>query len=633
MLQDIDNKRNISTPYWSDYAAGIIHRLELKKVNEHEYCGGCPNCGGVDRFRINNYNGEIRVNCRKCNDFAQIFKILREDLQLLPEYSSQKDVINLHQVEEIHPYLTRKRIKLHNAEVDETDLVVPIIDKTGKRQGSQFIDADGNKKFNFGLKFKGCFSVLNGKIKDFAWLCEGFATAAAVTESTGHPAIHCLNAANIIDVIEAFKEVRPEVELIIAGDNDEAGRKVCEKALDQHGIQYVLPDTEGLDWNDVYIARGASFTRKALKPSSVLDEIVMPEDAVIPTQSNYIVKGWLSEDTTSIVFGASNVGKSFFCLDMAYHIGANQDWMGCKVRGGSVLYLQTEGGTAFNTRLVALRNKYPEFKNVKLAVRALPINLFNDEGDIAKIKLLIKEIGKKHGDVKVLCVDTIARATQGQLEENSNSEFSKFLANLDLIRAETGVHIMLVGHTGKDLSKGLRGSYSAVAAAETLIEITLDSGSNIRTAVTTKQRDMELGKSIDFVLTREALGEDEDGDEITTCTIRQPTEEEIKENNKPKISGKNQLLFKQVFYQLRGEGIGKPNPSGAGWPKGQSFWCIDEKTIKDHFKGKLVGAANPTQTYKQAVTALMGAGHIAANEGIIWFLDKDGSGKNPFDED
>ena len=192
---------------------------------------------------------------------------------------------------------------------------------------------------------------------------------------------------------------------------------------------------------------------------------------------------------------------------------------------------------------------------------------------------------------------------------------------------------MLVGHTGKDLSKGLRGSYSAVAAAETLIEITLDSNSGIRSAVTTKQRDMELGKSIDFVLTREELGQDEDGDDITTCTIRQPTEEEIKENNKPKISGKNQLLFKQVFYQLRGEGIGKPNPSGAGWPKGKTYWCIDEKVIKDHFKGKLVGAANPTQTYKQAVTALMGAGHIAANEGYIWFVDKDGTVKNPFDED
>ena len=67
--------------------------------------------------------------------------------------------------------------------------------------------------------------------------------------------------------------------------------------------------------------------------------------------------------------------------------------------------------------------------------------------------------------------------------------------------------------------------------------------------------------------------------------------------------------------------------------KGKTYWCIDEKIIKDHFKGKLVGAANPTQTYKQAVTALMGAGHIAANEGYIWFVDKDGTVKNPFDED
>ena len=29
----------------------------------------------------------------------------------------------------------------------------------------------------------------------------------------------------------------------------------------------------------------------------------------------------------------------------------------------------------------------------------------------------------------------------------------------------------------------------------------------------------------------------------------------------------------------------------------------------------------------------MEKGHIAANEGYIWFLDKDGTVKNPFDED
>ena len=82
---------------------------------------------------------------------------------------------------------------------------------------------------------------------------------------------------------------------------------------------------------------------------------------------------------------------------MAYHIGANEN--GC-CNSGSVLYLQTEGGTA-NT-LVAARNKYPEFKNVKLAVRALPINLFNDENDIAKV-VSIKEISKSMAMLK-FCV-------------------------------------------------------------------------------------------------------------------------------------------------------------------------------------------------------------------------------------
>ena len=97
---------------------------------------------------------------------------------------------------------------------------------------------------------------------------QNFATAAAVTESTGQPAIHCLNAANIVDVIEAFKEVRPEVSLVIAGDNDEAGRKVCAKALEQHGITYVLPDKEGEDWNDVYVREGALYKTSA-KPTGV----------------------------------------------------------------------------------------------------------------------------------------------------------------------------------------------------------------------------------------------------------------------------------------------------------------------------------------------------------------------------
>lgn len=316
-------------------------------------------------------------------------------------------------------------------------------------------------------------------------------------------------------------------------------------------------------------------------------------------------------------------------MDMAYHIAANQPWLGNKVRGGAVLYLQTEGGQAFNTRLIALRNKYSDFEDVNLAVRAAPINLFNNEDDMAKVKSLIEIIGKKYEPVKVLIVDTISRATQGQLDENSNSDFARFLTNLDLLRSETGIHVMLVGHSGKDPSKGLRGSSAQKAGTDTEIEITNNEDIGMRTAVTTKQRDMETGKTISFLLSREVLGQDEDGDDITTCTIREPTEDEIKEAKRPKLSGKNQLLFKEVFYQLRGEGVGGKNPSGAGWPTGGTYWCIDDEKIKDHFLGKLGSHANSGTAYSQTFKAMVDKGHIAINDNKIWFCDKEGKYTEP----
>ena len=248
---------------------------------------------------------------------------------------------------------------------------------------------------------------------------------------------------------------------------------------------------------------------------------------------------------------------------------------------------------------------------------------------MAKVKSLIEVIGKKYEPVKVLIVDTISRATQGQLDENSNSDFAKFLTNLDILRSETGIHVMLVGHSGKDPSKGLRGSSAQKAGTDTEIEITNNEEIGLRTAKTTKQRDMEIGKTINFLLSREVLGQDEDGDDITTCTIREPTEEELKEAKREKISGPNQVMFKEVFYQLRGENIGGKNPSGAGWPKGGSYWCIESETLKDHFKGKLPDHANSSSAYNQTVKSMVKKGHIAINEGKIWFCDKEGKYTEP----
>ena len=625
MLQDNGANGNTTTAYWDEWSSKIIEVLGLKKIS-NEWHGSCPNCGGKDRFWITEYHGEVKVNCRQCEDWKAINEILTKQ-GLLPEWKpmqKEEKVVKLPEPTELHPYLTQKRIKLHNAKIDENDIHITIINNKGERVGTQFIEQDGKKRFSFQMPVTGNFAVVGGKIEDFAYLCEGHATACSVFEATGKPAVHCLSAGNIVAVCKALQEVKPNARLVIAGDNDEAGRKACEKAFIECGVEHILPPNEGQDWNDVWCTKGAEATKKLLQPVNVLDEVIFPDQAIAQTQQTYIIKEWLTENTISVVYGASNVGKSFFAMDLSWHVAANQVWMGCKVRGGAVLYLATEGGLSFANRLVALREKYPDHENVKLAIRPSPINLFNAAEDIAKVEALIAAISKKHGQVRMLVIDTLARATQGQMDENNNSEASKFIKQLDAIRERTGVHIMLIGHSGKDTNKGLRGASSIKAAADSEIELTQDEGSKVRTAKTTKQRDMETGRELHFILERILLGQDVDGDEVSTCVIREATKDEMDDVEKPKLKGKNQKLFKQVFFQLRGEGIGSPNPVGAGWPNARQFWCIDEALLQDHFIGKLVGAARPQQTWKQTLDLLLSNGHIAANQGKIWLCGKDG---------
>ena len=355
----------------------------------------------------------------------------------------------------------------------------------------------------------------------------------------------------------------------------------------------------------------------------MLDEVIFPSAARPRLDSTYIIKNWIAENSISVVYGPSNVGKSFFCMSLAYHIAAGQEWVSNRVKRGSVLYLATEGGRAFENRLYALHEKHG-FNDVSLAVRPSPINLYDAEEDIAKIETIMAEIGKRNEPVTVLVIDTLARATAGQMDENNNSEMSKLIAGLDAIRERTGVHIMLVHHSGKDASKGARGASALRAACDTEIELSFDEETRVRTARATKQRDMETGAEINFILQIVELGEDADGDQVTTCIIREATREEMEEaqsDNKP--TGKNQKLFVKCFMQLRGERVGSPNPAGAGWPEPRKFWCMDLETLGDHFKGK-VATDRPQQTWTQTLNGMHEKGLIEINDGKIWLTGKSG---------
>lgn len=348
-------------------------------------------------------------------------------------------------------------------------------------------------------------------------------------------------------------------------------------------------------------------------------EIFWPWNAEPVLKASYLIKGWLGAQQMSVVYAPSNVGKSFFCLDMAYCVAANIPWQGNKVRGGAVLYLATEGGNAFRNRVYALQNHYGA-ENVPLAVRPSPVDLLHPEADLPRLGTLCKEIEATHGKLALIVVDTLSRAIAGG-NENGPEDMTAFIRNVDALRDFTGAHVLIVHHTGKDTAQGARGHSSLRAATDTEIEIENDDG--IRTATATKQRDLEPKSPIIFQLKVHEIGDDDDGDAVTTCTIKLADQDTIDDMNMKRPHGKNQKLVKEAFQQLRGEGNGRPNPAGTGFPESGQYWCIEEQKLREFCYGK-IAAKNKTSSYNTAIDGLLETGYMVQNNGLIWIAAKEG---------
>lgn len=231
-------------------------------------------------------------------------------------------------------------------------------------------------------------------------------------------------------------------------------------------------------------------------------------DRALVDSAEPLVDGWLDVGATSVFYGPSNVGKTFVVLDLAHSVANGWPWAGHETKRSGVLYVAAEGGGGIRKRFAALQRKHGAAPaNFVLAAGSL--NLCDQPEDVQAI---VDEARAIPGGCGLIVIDTLAQ-TIGR-DENSTADMSRFVRQIDRIRTATSAHVLIVHHTGKEESRGARGSVALKGAVDTEVEV-MDG--KLRTH---KQRDRERAPDLPFCLEQVHLGKNSRGQAVTSAVAR-----------------------------------------------------------------------------------------------------------------
>lgn len=309
----------------------------------------CPHCGGKDRFRFDNKDGNGTFICNQCGsgdglDLVQrvlgvsVTEAAKEVAGMIgidtrpenpPAYRShevkaQQDALRAQQAEkqaneqiEKHKrfierynraignvqlgesnYLKAKG--LHGFEMDlllDGSLIIPLVDARGKITGAQTIKPNGEKRLLADSIKSGSYYQINEPVAvTTVIIAEGLATA--ITCHLIQPealTVAAIDAGNLIHVAKAMRSQFPTAKIIIAADNDSqndinTGKVKAEAAAQKVNGHVSIPPCDG-DWNDYLQSNGEEatvsiFNAGIYQPEGIIDVSDSEVISTVPAKSD-----------------------------------------------------------------------------------------------------------------------------------------------------------------------------------------------------------------------------------------------------------------------------------------------------------------------------------------------------------
>lgn len=283
-------------------------------------------------------------------------------------------------------------------------------------------------------------------------------------------------------------------------------------------------------------------TEDDARPAQVMFNILPAGEFILGEPLKWLIKNILPQADIGALYGPSGSGKTFLAMDIVIALARGLPWRGHRCKQAGVLYIAAEGMQGARRRLQAHALHYGyKLADIDLTVLAAAPNLLDAQqvdGLIASIKV------RCSGSTKLIVIDTLAQTTPGA-NENSSEDMGRAIAACQRVARACCVMVLLVAHAGKDVERGMRGWSGIKGALD--VEIMVERSGEYRAATLTKVKDgPSEGLVIPFGLSTVVLGEDEDGELITSAIVTDPSTSKTKAPPK----GKNQQLVLQVLRNL-----------------------------------------------------------------------------------
>ncbi|MCP1969914.1 MULTISPECIES: AAA family ATPase [Bradyrhizobium] len=269
----------------------------------------------------------------------------------------------------------------------------------------------------------------------------------------------------------------------------------------------------------------------------------------------HIIKKIFAWGETSAWIGPPGSLKSSLLADAAVAIASGSDWFGYKSKGPvSVVYFALERADLVERRIWATAARRGITGSLPIAIVPGIVDLAKP-GSVEKIVNTIREVEGEflededhQGDYVGLAIfDTFAKlvAAGGGDEDKASHQGAVFtgIQRVKDLLGGGGPHIALIGHTGKDESRGARGSNAFLGDADLMVTL---SGEGIKTATVTKANDAPEGPLFSFIGEVCELGADEDGDPITVNIVsrEEVTATSSGGSTEPKLSTNQRVMYR-----------------------------------------------------------------------------------------